>query len=142
MGSTVFRWIPRLKDAFIPFALGISEFSVVHNIFSNVSLWCYSVALFCFMGSLAYLNMFHSARQQPENTPIFDVLGRLPMVTEVWAFSFAIIFAFLGVISHKFASNSTVQYMIVLSSIIMFGSFLYRGILYWNRIVGATSREK
>lgn len=142
MGAMAFRWIPRLPDAFIPFSIGISEFLVVHNIFSDVFLWCYSAAVFSFIGLLAYLNMYHSARQYPENIAIFNILDRMPMVTKVCAFSSGIIFAFLGVISHKFASSLTVQYIVVSFSMIMFGAFLYRGVLYWERIVGKVSREK
>ncbi len=142
MGTTAFRWIPRLKDSFIPFMIGISEFFVVHNIFSNMSLWCFSMALFSFVGYLAYLNMYHSARKHPENTAIFGLLGPLPKVTEILAFSYSVIFAFLGVITHKFPSSLTVQYITVSFSGIIFGTFLYRGVLYWNRIVGTALEDK
>ena len=136
MGTTAFMWIPRLEDSFIPFMIGISEFFVVHNIFSNMSLWCYSMALFSFVGYLAYLNMYHSARKHPENTAIFDLLGILPKVTKNLAVSYSVIFFFLGVITHKFPSNLTVQYITVSFSGIIFGTFLYRGYRYWNKIVG------
>ena len=142
MGSTVFRWIPRLRDSFLPFLIGISEFLVVHHTISDVSLWCYSMALFCFVGYLAYLNMHHSARLYPENTPIFERLGRLPMVTEIWAFCLAVVFSFLGIISHKFASTVTIQYVIAFLSVVVFGAFLYRGVRYWSRIVDTASVKK
>jgi len=142
MGSTTFRWIPRLRDSFLPFAIGISEFLVVHHIISDVSLWCFSLALFCFVGYLAYLNMFHSARLYSENTSIFERLGRLPKVTEIWAFCLVLIFSFLGVISHKFASSLIVQYTTAIFSVIIFGAFLYRGVRYWSRIVGTASGHK
>lgn len=142
MGTTAFMWIPRLKDSFIPFMIGISEFFVLYNIFSNISLWCYSMALFSFVGYLAYLNMYHSARKHPENAAIFGLLGRSPIVTEIWAFSYSIIFVLLGVITHKFPSSLTVQYFTVSFSGIIFGAFLYRGVRYWNRIVGTASEDK
>ncbi len=136
MGATAFRWIPRLKDAFIPFALGISEFLVIHNIFTKVPVWCYSLAVYCFVGYLAYVNMYCSARRDPENNVIFGLLGPLPMVTEVWALSSTIIFILLGVICHRFSSSLALRYIAVLCSLVIFVAFLYRGVLYWNKIVG------
>lgn len=141
MGATAFRWIPRLKDAFIPFALGISEFLVIHNVFTNVYMWCYSLAVYSFIGYLAYVNMYCSARQHPENTTIFGLLGHLPIVTEVWAFTSTIIFIFLGVICQRFSSSLAVQYIAALCSLVILGGFLYRGVLYWNKIVGKFRRK-
>jgi hypothetical protein len=156
MGSVALTWMPKLKDAFIPFLLGISEWIVIRNIFSSIHLWFYSLALFCFFGWIAFYNMFRSARQYPENTFIFSSLGRLPFITEIWTLSSGVSFAFFGVILYKFASGIkmnfitipslttqyilisglTVQYIMVLFSLVMYMLFLYRGILYWNRILG------
>lgn len=161
MGSIVFRWIPSLKDAFIPFILGISEWVVIRNIFLSIYLWFYSLALFCFIGWLAFSNMFKNASRHQENASIISSLGRLPFITEVFALSSGAFFAFLGVISYKFTSGLKmhfitipslttqyiwipgliVQYITVSFSLIMYVMFLYRGVLYWNRILGIKQSE-
>jgi len=141
MGGMTFKFIPGLEDSLIPFLLGFSEFFVVRTIFSDLYQWYFALAIFCFVGWLAYFNMFHKSKvsQYTENAIILERLGSLPIVTEVWSFSMVMGFAFFGLITYQFASNLTIQYVTLSFSVIQWGAFLGRAILYWKRIVGDES---
>jgi hypothetical protein len=141
MGSTTFRWIPRLKDSFLPFALGISEIYVVSNIVEYLYSWCFSTSVFSFIGFLAFLNMFHSAKRHPENDPIFERIGKLEKMTKICAFSLAIVFALLGIISYTLKANPIAEIIIGAFSLILILAFLYRGVKYWERIVDTEKKR-
>ena len=143
MGSTSFRWIPKMQDSFIPFTLGFSEIYAVHNITSegnNLYLWFYSVSLFCLIGFWAYHNMYHRARQYQENLPIFERLGKLPKFTEISVFFISIVFAIIGIISKKLSSNLTAQFIMASVSLILIVIFFVRGVHCWNKIIGKSFR--
>ncbi|MCE5249403.1 hypothetical protein LLG96_04200 [bacterium] len=134
MGSTVLRWIPSLKDSFIPFLLGISELFVIRSVFSPAFFWFYSLGVFCLFGYIAFLNMFYSARKHPENVDVFAVLGCLPLLAEAWTLGGAAIFFCLGFLLGQRSSCIISYYMSVLGAFLFFSGFLIRGVVYWKRI--------
>ena len=75
-----------------------------------------------------------SAQKYSENAIVFERLGNLPKITGRFALCSAVIFALLGIISQKFASSVILHYFIASVSVILFVAFLYRDIIYWNRI--------
>jgi hypothetical protein len=137
MGLTIFRWVPQLKDSILPFAIGVSENFVVHNINTNLYSWCYAMSIFCLIGYIAYVNMYRSADPElhPENADIFKKLNELRKKTEDSALWFFLTFALIGLISHV-VDNSIVQEIMAFLPLIMIVAFLYwRSTRYWKRII-------
>jgi len=86
-GFTALRFKPQLfLDSILIFALGFTETLAIHHIFSELYLWCYSMAAATFMSWLALVNGLHNARQHLANDRIFQRLGYWPRVIQILFF--------------------------------------------------------
>lgn len=134
IGSTSWRWIPRLIDSFIPFFLVITQFLLIYSIFGPVYIWCYFMSLYCFNGFLAFYNMFDNAKKHIENQNLFLILDNLPKLTLILTMVSGLTFIGLGIISQIYQSNEFIQQIIAVISTIMIIGFIYRGNIYWSRV--------
>jgi len=142
IGSTTLRYIPRLTDSSLPFIIGLTEFLIIHHIFSVLHLWFYSLAASTFVGFFSYLNVFSSAMKDPENESIFQRLRNWPTMTEMFCYVSTIIFIIFGVISYIYSLRINVHYLLVYITISMQVAFFYRGIKYWELTIGKPQNRR
>jgi hypothetical protein len=136
LASTAFRYIPRLfPDSILPFLLGFIETLVINQIFSQLYLWCYSVALMMFIGWLAVFNGYQNAHQHPANKVLFQRLGSLPRISQVITLLLVIIFLILGLISQRYTSNQLVQYIVACFFLLTMIIQMAMGAKYWELIL-------
>jgi ABC-type Mn2+/Zn2+ transport system permease subunit len=62
-------------------------------------------------------------------------------MTKICAFSLAIVFALLGIISYTLKANPIAEIIIGAFSLILILAFLYRGVKYWERIVDTEKKR-
>lgn len=136
MGATAFVWIPKIIDSFIPFLLGIFELLVCRSAVMGSTSWYFFVSVFGLIATLAYSNMYRSAKQHAENNIVFELLHRMPRITFIWTLCHSFIFLMFGLILLYITSNLVTLYIIQGLSLGTLIAFLYRGVKYWNRIVG------
>ena len=137
MGSMVFSWIPRLRDSLLPFSIGITELFVIRFITDEIYKWYIAITAFCFVGLLAFKNMYDNARRYPENNnPVLNSLDNWPKITLWWVFGLVLTFGLFSIIS-IFLDCEITQYVLSSLSALLFASFLFIGrVKYWHRIVG------
>jgi len=56
IGITIFKWIPNLIDASIPFLLSASEIGLVATIKEKYQYWYFAFAIFCLVAFFAFYN--------------------------------------------------------------------------------------
>jgi hypothetical protein len=137
-GSTALRFKPQLfPDSLLIFALGFTETLAIHHIFSELYLWCYSMAAATFVSGLALLNGLRNARQHPANDIIFQRLGYWPRVIQILFFATAILYVLLGYASYHSAENGIAYLFLILTLIYLIGSFKY-----WATIVHGPHKKE
>jgi len=72
--STVWDWVPDVRDAAIPFVFGALELFLVHTIVPSMSLWLLGMAGIAILGSLGALYMVWRAREEEENAELLHLL--------------------------------------------------------------------
>jgi len=72
--STLWQWIPDLRDAFIPFVFGAIELFLNHMIVFSLSAWLFATAALGIMGGLAIVYARHRAGEETENEGLRDWL--------------------------------------------------------------------
>jgi hypothetical protein len=136
MGTTSLRWIPNIYDSYIPFLIGISEFSLIICIkFNQIPYWFSTMILFFLFGYIAYVNMYTKAKKLKcaTNKLVLENLGGFSEWTQKCAIILALVFLIFYLLSNKYL-HFQVPLLIISNIIIIL--FMYRGHLYWNRIIG------
>lgn len=142
MASTAFKYIPRLfPDSVLPFALGFTEIVVIGQIFADLHLWCYSVALVMVTGWLALVNGYRNARHHPTNVVIFQRLGHWPKLSQILVLVISMLFALLGLVSYQYASNQPIQHIVACFFLVSMVVQLVTGAKYWELIIGGFREE-
>lgn len=65
--SLLWKWVPDMRDAAIPFAIGAIELFLNHSIMLSLSGWLLAFALLSSMGALATWHAVQRARKEGEN---------------------------------------------------------------------------
>lgn len=76
MHSTIWDWIPDLRDAALPFTIGALELFLNHTISLSLSLWLVAYALIFIMAVVTTWHMRFRAREEDENMKLLDLLDR------------------------------------------------------------------
>jgi hypothetical protein len=140
VGSTALRFKPQLfPDSIIIFVLGFSETLIIYHIFSDLYLWCYSMAIVTFVEMLSMVNGIKNARQLPENDIIFQQLGYWPKLYQILFSCTSLLYIILGYISYQFANILTIEYFIASVFLIFTILFLAGTFNYWRIIVKSTT---
>jgi hypothetical protein len=72
--SSVWGWIPDVRDAAIPFVFGALELFLNHAIFLNMGLWFLGLAGISGLGALGTVHMVWRARGEIENMELLNLL--------------------------------------------------------------------
>ncbi len=71
MGSSMFRWVPSLLDAVIPFMVGGFQAALILTI-SHPRAWLASLATFYIGGIFAFLNMYRRSAEEERNAFVLE----------------------------------------------------------------------
>ena len=72
--STVWGWIPDIRDAAIPFVFGALELFLNHSIFLSMGLWFLGLTGIAGLGALGAVHMVWRARGEIENAELLNML--------------------------------------------------------------------
>ena len=72
--STVWDWIPDIRDASIPFVFGALELFVNHTIALSLSLWFVGLAAISMFGAIGTVHMVWRAHEESENEELLGLL--------------------------------------------------------------------
>jgi len=76
MHITLWRWIPDLRDAVIPFMIGAVELVLNHTISLSLSAWLFIMAIIASMAMLAIWYVGQRAQEEDENTRMLSLLRK------------------------------------------------------------------
>ena len=74
--SILWEWVPDIRDAAIPFALGALELFLNHTIILSLSAWLFAFALLSGTGALANWHVRWRASKEAENAEVLSLRGR------------------------------------------------------------------
>lgn len=135
MGSMLFKWIPGIADAFIPFVMGITQVGTVFFIgYDLSSYWLFSLASMCIVSWWAYRNMYQkSERNREDNEPVFTALStwrkRNNTIMATLAGTLTIVGIVISIYSLKWL-NITISCLICISAIL----YVVKCYHYWQAI--------
>lgn len=105
--STIWDWIPDLRDAAIPFVLGALELLLNHTIPLSLSAWLVAAALLASWGAFSIWHVRWRAGQETENTRLLSLLGKGMQVIEFYSVGVSIFLLLLAVVSRVGSLEAT-----------------------------------
>lgn len=127
---TVLTWIPGMLDSFIPFILAICQIAVIENITTTADKWYLSMAVCCFTGFVAFLNMYIKSANISENQGILINIGKLKHVSIFYPGMAALTFLWFSYEKCVFHT-----YTLPLFSLLILIGYYIRTIFYWRAIL-------
>lgn len=134
MGSSTFRWIPNLADAYLPFLIGASEFLMVRSLGRAGASWYAWLAMFIALGLLAFLHQYRAARRLPDNDSVMAALGRWPLATELLMAGTLALAVVVGIIDASLPPASVGRAVVAATVLASTLAYTVRTILYWRRV--------
>lgn len=141
---TVFVWIPRLRDALIPFVLGGTELLLIRSLRSQSALETsyLAIGLISLVVLAAFLNMYTSAAEAGgRNRPLLDELGTYHRLNVAFvALAGASIFCF-GALEAWMPESTALDVATGACTLAFVVVFLVRGARYWGQVIEIARRE-
>ncbi len=97
--SILWEWVPDIRDAAIPFALGALELILNHTIILSLSAWLVAFALISGLGGLANWHVIWRASKEAVNTKMLSLLGRRSHLVIVLYGGWSVVLLLLAVVS-------------------------------------------
>jgi hypothetical protein len=144
MNNKLWDWIPDLRDACIPFVVGILELFLNHTIFLSLRAWLFTFALLYLMGALAMWHVRWRAGKEAENARLLSLLKRQHRLFVLSALGASALFLLLAMVSRVESlevSNGVheVHGLLVLGiallAAVSLGGFVLLTIGYWRTVV-------
>lgn len=129
MGIATFTWIPKLLDAFIPFAFCLAEIAMASSV-RNAHAWFFSAAAFLGLGMIAFVNLYWRAGQNPANSLALDALGRFKAISVGMCAAFCVLFLACGLVGRIWIDALLPSFALVLLAIAVI-----RAVVYWECVV-------
>jgi hypothetical protein len=135
MGSSMFRWVPSLPDAMIPFMIGGFQAALLLTLNRPV-VWLAWLAGFFAAAVIAYCNMYYRAGQEARNAFVIAHNRRFRVWNLVACFLAA---GMLGLLALHHAGQGSLPGWRSLGLVtVITTAFLVRGEVNWRVIVAAT----
>jgi hypothetical protein len=99
MYNKLWDWIPDLRDACLPFLVGVLELVLNHTISLSFSAWLFTFALLYMMGALAIWHVRWRAGKEAENSRLLSLFRRQHRLFELSAIGVSALLILLAVIS-------------------------------------------
>jgi ABC-type amino acid transport system permease subunit len=141
MGTSTFRWIPRLRDAFLPMLLGACQYFMARSIVLSSPSWFFGLCALCVVGFVAFTNQYRVARLEPENDKVFAALGSGPRVSQFIVLGGAVLAALAGALDLVVEGGRGEGYATAcLASLVPVG-YIARSVWYWGRLFPPTPAD-
>jgi hypothetical protein len=141
---TVFVWIPRLRDALIPFVLGGAELVLIRSLRSQNALEASYIALglIALVVLVAFVNMYVSAAAEgAPNRRLLDELGHYHAFNIVFVALAGVSFFAFALLEATTADSTALDVVTAVVSLAFVAAFLVRGSLYWAHVIEIARRE-
>jgi hypothetical protein len=144
MYNKLWDWIPDLRDACIPFVVGVLELVLNHTISLSLSAWLFTFALLYMMGALAIWHVRWRAGKEAENARLLSLFRRQHRLFGLSALGISALYLLLAVISRVEsleAGNGVqeVRGLLVLGIALLvaggLSGFVLLSIGYWRMVV-------
>ncbi len=99
MYNKLWDWIPDLRDACIPFVVGVLELILNHTISLSLSAWLVTFALLYLMGALAVWHVRWRAGKEAENATLLSLFRRQHLLFGLSALGAGAFYLLLAVVS-------------------------------------------
>jgi hypothetical protein len=99
MHNKLWDWIPDLRDACIPFVVGVLELVLNHTISLSLSAWLFTFALLYMMGALAIWHVRWRAGKEAENARLLSLFRRQHRLFGISAIGVSALYLLLAVVS-------------------------------------------
>lgn len=134
MGSSMFRWVPSLVDAVIPFAVGGLQAAMILSV-SHPLAWLGWLATFYMAGAIAFENMYRRSAEEQRNA---FVLGRNSAYRRLNVISSIGVSVVLWIVFAAHVAERTMPGLpALLVTTALNAAFLVRGEANWRMIVAA-----
>jgi len=144
MHSTLWDWIPDLRDAAIPFVTGGFELLLNHTIRSSLSLWLFAEAALLAIGAATTWHTVLRAGKEAENSRLLALLSRQHRLSELYLLAGSVLLLLFAGVSYvgNVQANDVVQsgrgllalalILLVTAYVSVFGIVTIR---YWHLVV-------
>jgi hypothetical protein len=99
MYNKLWDWIPDLRDACIPFVVGVLELVLNHTITLSLRAWLFTFALLYMMGALAICYVRWRAGKEAENARLLSLFRRQHLLFGISALGAGALYLLLAVAS-------------------------------------------
>jgi hypothetical protein len=142
--STIWDWIPGLRDATIPFVFGALELFINHTIPISLSLWLLGLAGFSSLGALGTWHMDQRAREETEGIMLLRSLRRHHLLFGLYYVGCSILSLLLALVAQLEGLEASdgvqgVKGILTLSAVLLIGVCLGGSVIvsnvYWHRAI-------
>lgn len=142
--STIWNWIPGLRDATIPFIFGALELFINHAITASLSLWLLGLTAFSTLGTLGTWHMDRRAQEETEGARLLTCLRSHHLLFALYYGSCAILTLFFAGVTHVRGLEASMsigepQGLLTLSIVVFVGICLGGSVvvsnIYWHRAI-------
>jgi len=134
MGSSMFRWVPSLLDAIIPFSVGGLQAALILSV-SHPLAWLGWLATFYLTGGIAFENMYRRSAEEERNAFVLERNRSFRRLNVISSLLFAIVlWSAFGL--HRAGGTIPGPGTLVLATVLNI-AFLLRGEANWRMIVAA-----
>jgi hypothetical protein len=142
MGASAFRWIPSLRDAFLPLLIGVWQFMMVRSITQCGSLWFIWMSCLAFTSCLDVAGMHRSARHHPENEGVFRALGPWLSISEFYLLFCGVASLLAAWLDSRIDAHRGGSPLAPAMATMVIVVYLVRTWYYWRRIVRSNVRPQ
>jgi hypothetical protein len=142
--STIWDWIPSLRDATIPFVFGALELFINHTIPISLSLWLLGLAGFTSLGALGTWHMDQRAREETEGARLLSGLRSHHLLFALYYIGCSILSLLLALVAHAEGLEAAdgvqgVKGVLTLCVVLLIGVCLGGSVIvsnmYWHRAI-------
>lgn len=142
--STVWGWIPDIRDAAIPFVFGALELFLNHAIFLSMGLWFAGLTGLAGLGALGTVHMVWRAHEESENEELLNMLRGHHLLFLLYfsgAAAISLLFAYICFMADLQADNGVqgmrgllaLGLVLLIAGILVISSLLSNS--YWRRAI-------
>lgn len=136
IGITIFKWVPNLIDASIPFLLSASEICLAATIKEKYQDWYFAFFIFCIVALIAFCNMYYRAQKSSsENKEALFIIKDLKFISCFLPFIYACIILFVRCYGQcwKWSPHFLLPTFIVV--------WVYRTVVYVKKLIKCTEKN-
>jgi hypothetical protein len=138
---TIWRWIPDVRDAAMPFMVGALELFLNHAITLGISIWLLGLATIAFMGAAGTWYMHWRARMEAGNVQLLGYLRRHHLLFALYYAGGAILLLLLAWVNRVggLGVAEIGQEVLAVCTALFVGACLGGAViishLYWNKAI-------